>query len=301
MRHVYRWFSLAVILAAGLTLSACGGEIASDLPGNPELDGGGEQVEFSGIVESIADAKWTVSGISFGVAENTEITGDLGIGDEARVRARLADSGDMLAIEIERMEVGDQSDASSSDDDDELEFIGVVESMDDESWTVAGSVIAITSQTEIKGSIAVGDVVKVHALDSENGLIAREIELASQEVGEATSGDDLKDHEEELVGSLESIEGDVWTVSAVSFRVTSSTEIKGNPAVGDLVKVHLVVDGEGNLLAREIELAEGDELQSAEDDDLDDDGDEADDHDDRDDGDHDEDDEDRSGSNSGPG
>ncbi len=69
----------------------------------------------------------------------------------------------------------------AAEDHDEIEFTGVVESNSGDSWTVAGRMIDI-SQAEIKGSIAVGDVVKVHAYDTGDGtLVAREIELVVEE------------------------------------------------------------------------------------------------------------------------
>lgn len=62
----------------------------------------------------------------------------------------------------------------------ELEFEGMIESMDGESWVIAGRMLSLTSGTEIKGFLEVGNFVKVHALVSDSGeLIAREIELSS--------------------------------------------------------------------------------------------------------------------------
>lgn len=60
----------------------------------------------------------------------------------------------------------------------EIEFSGIVESMGAETWLIAGRSVRVTSQTEIKGAIAVGNTVKVHAvLGDGDELTAREIEL----------------------------------------------------------------------------------------------------------------------------
>lgn len=82
----------------------------------------------------------------------------------------------------------------AADDEEEIEFTGVVESVGADSWTVAGRGLSISSQTELKGSIAVGDTVKVHAYEVDGKLFAREIEpVIEEEVAEESnenSGDD---------------------------------------------------------------------------------------------------------------
>ena len=62
---------------------------------------------------------------------------------------------------------------------DEVEITGLLEAVDGTAWTVDGKVINVPASAEIKGTILVGQVIKVHALMSEDGtLTAREIELA---------------------------------------------------------------------------------------------------------------------------
>ncbi len=59
----------------------------------------------------------------------------------------------------------------------EVEFTGIVEVMGSSSWTVDGTVIAITPQTQIKGLIKLGDTLEVHAFTAADGVLtAREIE-----------------------------------------------------------------------------------------------------------------------------
>ncbi len=61
----------------------------------------------------------------------------------------------------------------------EVEFVGFVEQMGSNIWVVSGKSVVITAQTEIKGNIVVGALVKVHATPTADGsLLAREIELA---------------------------------------------------------------------------------------------------------------------------
>ena len=68
--------------------------------------------------------------------------------------------------------------------EDEIEFTGLIESISDEGYLIAGQLVVITPQTEIKGSLDIGAMVKVHATQAADGtLTAREIEvtLASDE------------------------------------------------------------------------------------------------------------------------
>ncbi len=62
----------------------------------------------------------------------------------------------------------------------ELEFSGVVDQINVQSWVVGPTTLVITSQTKIKGLITVGDMVNVHASPgADSTLLAREIEFVS--------------------------------------------------------------------------------------------------------------------------
>jgi len=94
--------------------------------------------------------------------------------------------------------------------------------------------------------------------------VAAEMERAiSVTSSEAPSTDD---GEIEIVGVVEEITEDAWVIDGQTILITSMTEIKGNPLVGDQVKVHVVVADDGSLSASEIELATGDDANDNEDD-----------------------------------
>jgi hypothetical protein len=82
--------------------------------------------------------------------------------------------------------------AGSVADDEEIEFTGQVEAISTDSWTVAGRTLSISSQTEIEGSIEVGDLVEVHAYETGDGMLAaREIEpVIEDEVAEEHNEND---------------------------------------------------------------------------------------------------------------
>ncbi len=72
----------------------------------------------------------------------------------------------------------------------EVDFTGSVDSMNQGAWIIDGTTVAVTSDTEIAGSINVGQRVKVKALRLNNGqLIATQIELVvSGDVGDHQNG-----------------------------------------------------------------------------------------------------------------
>ncbi|MGQ0601571.1 MAG: DUF5666 domain-containing protein [Anaerolineales bacterium] len=60
--------------------------------------------------------------------------------------------------------------------------------------------------------------------------------------------------EAEFTGTLIAIDGNMWTVNGIRVTITAQTEIKGNPQVGDTVKVHGAPQSDGSVIAREIEV-----------------------------------------------
>lgn len=309
-RGVFLAFSLG---AAALILAACGAsvpaEIAGDLPAEleAELEDGVQLVEFVGVVESMAEDSWTVSGVSFAVDPSAEIEEGFAVDDAVRVDAILDESDQLTAREIHRVEldiaVDEGDDFVQDDPDDDVEFIGVVENMAGSNWVVSGQSFAIVDLTEIEDAVVVGDTVKVHAFAFKGVLASREIELADEDdLGEDEEDDihyDLEgqdDDEDELVGVVENIEGGTWTVSGVSFQVTSNTEIEDDVRIGDLVTVEFATDSNGGRIAEEIERADEDVSAGNNlDDDVEDDGEDQDEdqehQDDDDDDDHDHEDE----------
>lgn len=61
--------------------------------------------------------------------------------------------------------------------------------------------------------------------------------------------------EMEITGALQQIGNGFMVVNAQSIRLGAGTEVKGPLSVGDVVKVHVRVEADGSLVAREVELA----------------------------------------------
>ncbi len=289
MKSRFRVLMFTVFLLATFGLAACEGGAIPDLPsdfeGSVEIDLSRSTVEFDGSVDKIGRDSWTVEGIPVGINSQTEIEGNIIVGDHVKVEARILEDGSLLALEIKP--INDESEDETNDDeeafDDEFEFTGPVESMSSDLWIVDGMTLTITSQTEIEGQIKLGDLVKVEARSGEQGvLIATEIKLFEED---ETDDDEFDEDEIEFTGLVEAITGDVWTVAGIQVTVTSDTEIEDVIEVGDFVKVETERDTEGSFTATEIELVDDDDMDDEDDDgdsdhDDEDEDDEEDDHDD---------------------
>lgn len=75
-----------------------------------------EEVEFSGVVASIGGS-WTIGGTQVLVNGETELRGQIGIGDRVRVRARRLPDGQLLARRIERVDSPDGNDQNTNGND----------------------------------------------------------------------------------------------------------------------------------------------------------------------------------------
>ena len=226
------------------------------------------ETEFAGTVESIVGDLWTIGGQAVRVGGSTEVKGSPSIGDGVKVHGLLQPDGSIVAREIEKL----GADEAQPEDGQETEFTGVVESIAGGVWMVGGQTVGIGGSTEIRGSPAEGDTVKVHALTQPDGsLLAREIEKAGADDGEDNSqDDDSSDSKQVITGRLESIEGDIWTVGGVQVLVSGSTDVKGDPQVGDTVKVEGTILEDGSIQAHEIEVEDESEIEDEDEDESED-------------------------------
>lgn len=273
-----------MIVALALLVTACAPatESAANNAGNAALDNSAKSAgenatdrvkmvftqqddgrEFFGTVEAMDGNVWTVSGQKVTIGAGTEIKNSIAVGSQVKVHTIPQADGTVLVREIELTQGDDgRDDSASPTSTAEREFFGTVEAMSGNVWTISGQQVMLSAGTEIKNSIAIGDRVKVHALPQADGtLLVREIELAQ---GDDDQNDDRND-DGEFYGTVEAINGNVWTISGRQVTVGAGTEVKGNIAVGSQVKVHTLLQSDGTLLAREIEL------DGMDDDDMDDD------------------------------
>jgi len=77
-------------------------------------------------------------------------------------------------------------------------------------------------------------------------------------------------NEVEFEGVVENIVTGAWMIAGKTVFIHTQTEIKGSFQIGDFVKVHAMINGDGDLVAREIERADREDDANSNDDDDDD-------------------------------
>lgn len=191
---------------------------------------------FTGEVEAIGDAEWTIAAHTVAVDEETNIDPDIAAGDLVRVQGVIESDGTLLAESIQLLENGFP-----------FEFTGIVESIG-EPWMISGVAITTDADTEIEDGIVEGDLVKVEGRIQEDGSwLAREIKLAEE-----------FEHTFEFSGEVQSMEP--WQVSGIAFETDEQTQVGDDIEVGSRVRVEGLVLEDGTWLAREITLLD-DEAQ----------------------------------------
>lgn len=165
----------------------------------------GQSVEFIGTIESFDNGVLVVSGRSVIITAQTEIKFQPQKGLNVKVEGTLQGDGSVLAREIKSVPDGlathkpdvtrtsrpeGTPEPRGTQQANEVEFRGTVSAINGNVYVVDG--ITVVATGEIKGTIAVGDTVKVHGVKQADGTVwAREIELAGGDDGhDGRGGDD---------------------------------------------------------------------------------------------------------------
>ncbi len=175
----------------------------------------GYHFEFTGAVEGLSP--WTVSGVSFDVADWTEIDAGIKVGDKVRVAGTINADGRWVAEQIERL---DTEHATSFD------FFGPVLSMNP--WNVRGISLTVDARTTIKGEITLGEMVKVTGWILADGTwLATEIKHTGLHLGQGCFL---------ISGVVQSINGDEIILTDGQTLVRSGDLV----VIGDLKEASLV-------------------------------------------------------------
>jgi hypothetical protein len=256
MKNINRVLFMGFVGLAALFLAACNATLPAGAEAKISADGKSAQVEFTGVVDSIAADQWVIAGQTVLVNTQTVIDGTFAAGDTVKVEATVTKDGAVTANKIESPSAsgsGSEASATPEKKDNGSEFTGAVESIGPDAWTVGGQVFTVNSQTEIKGNILVGDMVKVHFVVNPDGTsTATEIGPVDDK-SQGSGSNDQETHE--LTGKVDAFSTDSWTVNGQVFAVTAQTEIKDQILLGDVVKVHYVTNLDGTFTSTEIELA----------------------------------------------
>lgn len=172
--------------------------------------------------------------------------------------------------------------SSSNSQSNDIVFTGTVEAMNGAQWLISGQQVSVDGLTLIDANLQVGDSVKVEATVSQDGeVLALSIELPGMDALEANdsssnSNDDVANSNDntnsandnsnvnsndaagagqEAYGVVEALTDSTITVDGVTYNLADFTEFKDIIAVGDQVKIHVIVNADGSITINEIEIA----------------------------------------------
>lgn len=196
-------------------------------------DATGQPFEFVGVVESVTETIWEISGVAITIDANTQVESGVVVGDTVLVRGRILDDGTWQATSIQ----------SAPDTQHKFVIVGPVVSL--EPWRVAGVAFESDSDTEIDEGIGVGDRVGVVGRILEDGRwVAREIHLQNQ----------AETQQFAFNGVVTSI--DPWVISGIPLTMDPDTLIEDEITVGTLGRVRGVILPDGTWLAKRIRRLE---------------------------------------------
>ena len=133
--------------------------------------------------------------------------------------------------------------ATISGQDFDVQFAGTLENRQPGNWQVGGIQVMVPDDARLVGQIQTGISVEVKGrLQSDGSLAASSI----------------RPREFEITGSLQKIEGSLWTVDGVSFTTTADTALlgaeAGQPMAGVKARVKVFLLAGQGLQARLVEL-----------------------------------------------
>lgn len=192
-------------------------------------EGTGSNFRFAGILSSISSDIWIISGIKVTIDVSTTLKGDFAVGNPVTAQGVIKPDGTWLATSIELVTPAGYH----------FEFTGVVDSLSPS--TVSGVSFDVAAWTEIDAGLKVGDKVRVAGtINADGRWVAEQIERLDTE--HATSFD--------FFGPVISM--NPWNVRGISLTVDARTTIKGDIALGEMVKVTGWILPDGTWLATEI-------------------------------------------------
>ncbi len=208
------------IILTGGALQATEITKVDDVPGLP--------FQFTGIVQTIGDESWMISGQTIAVDGDTAVSEEIEAGDVVAVKGWILEDGNWLATAIEEQE---------DDDLPTFEFTGSVQNMNP--WQVAGIDFETRAWTVVATDLALGDSVRVRGTILSDGTWVADAIIAL---------DDLSPDTITFVGVVVSMEP--WVINGMPLVVSSETLIDDSVTVGAqvVVQAQLLPDGTWSIL-----------------------------------------------------
>lgn len=214
------FFSILVVLA--YVLSACSGAQAVPSSNNNQSSQSGQvqEVVFTGTVDSMGGGEWTISGQAVSVDSTTAVDASIVVGSNVKVEARVDQAGKVAANRIELAGVDD------------------------------ANVNANANDANQNGSNANDNTSNSNDNQADNSNSAN----SNDDNSNGNSNDNSSTgSEQEVSGLVEAITTDSITINGVVYMLADFTEFKDLIAMGDQVKIHVIVNADGTFTIREIE------------------------------------------------
>jgi hypothetical protein len=146
--------------------------------------------EYIGELQQIQTGMWRIGDRAFVILANTHLDPTLRLGEHVLVLVYTGDDGTPYAQAILRVPEK-LAEPQSEFEPFEIEFTGVVEAIAGNELVIDGKTVVLTNDTDVKAAIAIGSLLKVHAIVSPDGsLTAREIQPADAPDNSGSDDDD---------------------------------------------------------------------------------------------------------------
>ncbi len=214
------FFSILVVLA--YVLSACSGAQAVPSSNNNQSSQSGQvqEVVFTGTVDSMGGGEWTISGQAVSVDSTTAVDASIVVGSNVKVEARVDQAGKVAANRIELAGADDANVNANANDANQ-----------NDSNANDNTSNSNDNQADNSNSANSND-------DNSNGN---------------SNDNSSTGSEQEVSGLVEAITTDSITINGVVYMLADFTEFKDLIAMGDQVKIHVIVNADGTFTIREIE------------------------------------------------
>ena len=214
------FFSILVVLA--YVLSACSGVQAVPSSNNNQSSQSGQvqEVVFTGTVDSMGGGEWTISSQAVSVDSTTAVDASIVVGSNVKVEARVDQAGKVAANRIELAGADDANVNANANDANQ-----------NDSNANDNTSNSNDNQADNSNSANSND-------DNSNGN---------------SNDNSSTGSEQEVSGLVEAITTDSITINGVVYMLADFTEFKDLIAMGDQVKIHVIVNADGTFTIREIE------------------------------------------------
>jgi hypothetical protein len=248
MKKYIKWLGPLVILLAVLIILPVSASAAGPGLSGPWFTFNAfpfEIVSFSGQVESLPPAivpgEWTVAGqkvyVGFGTRFNVS-PATIQVGDYVKVKAIRDANDSLVALQIFKFTPN------------EVQFVGIINEMGDGYWVVGDRTVVVNDDTLIVGDHPdVGDKAGVNAVQTEDGLVAKQIAVADA------------DRTVTFPGVIRAMNEGSWIIATPAgdktVIVNEDTVIEGDsPDVGDRVKVWATANTDLEIVAVRIKVTD---------------------------------------------